>query len=204
MALENRLGITDSLELARAEERISKRKAQWLLESGTLETLNAGSFLALSEIHRYLFEDIYDFAGTIRRVNVSKGSFRFLPVLYLENAIGKIEKMPQSTFEEIIQKYVEMNIAHPFREGNGRAMRIWLDQILKREVRRVVNWSVVDKEAYLMAMERSPVKDTEIMTLLYDSLTDRIDDRMLYLRGVDASYYYEGYANYSAADGEEL
>ncbi len=196
MTLENKLGITDSAELARVEEKVSKRKAAWLFESGKLDELDAGTFKSLSEIHRVLFEDIYDFAGKIRTVNISKGNFRFAPVMYLETSIKHIEEMPQSTFDEIIEKYVEMNIAHPFREGNGRSTRIWLDLILKKEIRQVVDWSQVDKDDYLMAMERSPIKDIEIKYLLRNALTDKIYDREMYMKGIDHSYYYEGYNIY--------
>ncbi len=200
MALDNILGITDSAELARAEEQISKKKAAWLFESGRLDELDAGSFASLAEIHRLLFSDIYDFAGRPRNVNISKGSFRFAPVMYLEVSIRHIEEMPQSDFEEIIEKYVEMNIAHPFREGNGRSTRIWLDLMLKKEIHRVVDWSKVDKDDYLMAMERSPVKDIEIKHVLRNALTDKIDDREMYMKGIDHSYYYEGYNTYKVKE----
>ena len=196
MALENKLGITDSVELARAEEKISKSKAVNLFKSGILDSLKAGSFHALAEIHKYLFGEIYDFAGIIRTVNIAKGSFRFVPVMYLEGALKNIEAMPQSTFDEIVEKYVEMNIAHPFREGNGRSMRIWLDLILKKELHQVIDWSSVDKNDYLLAMERSSVKDVEIKFLLKKALTDRINDSVVYMKGIDASYHYEGYALY--------
>ena len=196
MALENKLGITDSAELAREEERISKKKALWLFESGTLDSLKAGTFAALQEIHKCLFEELYDFAGKIRTVNLAKGNFRFVPVMYLETALGNIEKMPQSTYDEIIEKYVEMNVAHPFREGNGRSTRIWLDHILKMEIGKVVDWSKVDKEDYLLAMERSPIKDVEIKVLLKEALTDEVDSREVYMKGIDHSYYYEGYTTY--------
>lgn len=198
--LKNRLGITSSVELARAEEKITKKKAASMFESGFLDTLTAGSFQALSSIHRYLFGEIYDFAGTLRDVNIAKGNFRFASVMYLRDALEKIEKMPQSSFDEIIEKYVEMNIAHPFREGNGRSMRIWLDLMLKRELGLVVNWQLVDKEDYLLAMERSPVKDLEIKHLLKSALTDRIYDRDVYMKGIDYSYYYEGYSMYKAEE----
>lgn len=191
--LINKLGIMDSAELAREEERISKKKAIEMFEKGFYDQLLPGTFKSLSEIHRYLFDEIYDFAGTIRDVNISKGNFRFAPVMYLKEALKNIEKMPQSTFEEIIEKYVEMNVAHPFREGNGRSTRIWLDLILKKELGYVVDWSKVDKDDYLLAMERSPVKDIEIKYLLRKALTDRIDDREIYMKGIDHSYYYEGY-----------
>ena len=196
MALENKLGITDSAELAREEEKISKKKALWLFESGTLDSLKAGTFAALQEIHKCLFEELYDFAGKIRTVNLAKGNFRFVPVMYLETALGNIEKMPQSTYDEIVEKYVEMNVAHPFREGNGRSTRIWLDHILKMEIGKVVDWSKVDKEDYLLAMERSPIKDVEIKVLLKEALTDEVDSREVYMKGIDHSYYYEGYTTY--------
>ena len=196
MILENKLNIINQIELAREEERISKAKAKQLFESGFLDTLQTGSFKALSAIHKYLFGDIYLFAGEIRKVNISKGNFRFAPISYLEASIKNIEKMSQSTFDEIIEKYVEMNIAHPFREGNGRSMRIWLDNILKKELKLVVNWEIVDKDDYLLAMERSPIKDIEIKYLLKNALTNKIDDYKLYMRGIDASYYYEGYILY--------
>lgn len=196
MALENKLNLNDSAALAREEERISKRKAKELYDSGYLNTLDAGSFRALCEIHRYLFADIYDFAGEIRTVNLAKGSFRFAPLMYLKSALENVEKMPQSTFDEIIEKYIEMNIAHPFREGNGRATRIWLDLMLKQELQRVVDWSRVDKNDYLLAMERSPIKDIEIKHLLRNALTDKIDDRAIYMKGIDNSYLYEGYQSF--------
>ena len=196
MALENKLGITDSAELAREEEKISKKKALWLFESGTLDSLKAGTFAALQEIHKCLFEEWYEFAGQIRTVNLAKGNFRFAPMMYLETALGNIEKMPQSTYDEIIEKYVEMNVAHPFREGNGRSTRIWLDHILKMEIGKVVDWSKVDKEDYLLAMERSPIKDVEIKVLLKEALTDEVDSREVYMKGIDHSYYYEGYTTY--------
>ena len=200
MALENLLGIEDSAELARAEEKISKRNAVELFESGALDALQAGTFAALAEIHRRLFGDIYAFAGEIRRVNLAKGNFRFAPVLYLQAALENIEKMPQSTFEEIVEKYVEMNVAHPFREGNGRSMRIWLDLMLKKSLGQVVDWSRVDKEDYLLAMERSPVRDTEIKHVLRNALTAQVNDREIYRKGLDNSYFYEGYAVYRARD----
>lgn len=196
MALENKLGIDDSAELAREEERISKKKAVWLFESGTLDTLPVGTFAALQEIHKYLFEDIYDFAGKIRTVNLAKGNFRFAPLMYLEVALANIDKMPQSTYDEIIEKYVEMNIAHPFREGNGRSTRIWLDLMLKQGIGKVVDWSKVDKEDYLLAMERSPIKDVEIKVLLKAALTDDITSREVFMKGIDHSYYYEGYTTF--------
>lgn len=193
MALENKLGLTSSADLAREEERISKKKAVWLFESGTLDKLPVGTFASLKAIHKALFEDIYDFAGELRTVNLAKGNFRFAPLMYLEAALANIEKMPQGTFNEIIEKYVEMNVAHPFREGNGRSTRIWLDCILKKELHQVVDWSRVDKEDYLLAMERSPIRDLEIKTLLRAALTDQINDREVYMKGIDASYHYEGY-----------
>ena len=196
MALENKLGITDSSELARVEEKISKKKALEMFESGLLDTSELGTFKTLSEIHKFLFGDIYDFAGKIRDVNIAKGGFRFAPVMYLEVALENITKMPQTTFDEIIEKYVEMNVAHPFREGNGRSARIWLDNILKRELKQVVDWRKVDKEDYLLAMERSPIKDVEIKVLLKAALTDQINDREVYMKGIDASYHYEGYYVY--------
>lgn len=198
MALENKLGISDSAELAREEERISKKKALLLFESGYLDKLPHGTFKALSEIHRILFEDIYDFAGKVRDVNIAKGNFRFAPVMYLESALEHIDKMPQSTFDEIIEKYVEMNVAHPFREGNGRSGRIWLDMILKAELHKVVDWSKVDKDDYLLAMERSPIRDIEIKHVLSAALTDKINDREMYIKGIDTSYFYEGYTSYKA------
>lgn len=200
MALENKLGITNSAELADVEERISKQKAAELFETGYLDTLEAGSFAALAEIHRYLFEEIYDFAGKLRTMNIAKGGFRFAPVMYLAEALKSIERMPQSNFEEIIAKYVEMNVAHPFREGNGRSTRIWLDCILKKELGMVVDWSAVDKQDYLLAMERSPIRDTEIKLLLKQALTDRINDREVFMKGIDASYSYEGYSEYKTGE----
>lgn len=200
MTLNNKLGITDSSELAREEERISKKKALQMFEENFFDKLNAGTFQSLSEIHKYLFGDIYDFAGQIREVNIAKGNFRFAPVMYLEVSIKNIEKMPQSTFDEIIEKYVEMNIAHPFREGNGRSTRIWLDLILKKELNKVIDWRLVDKDDYLLAMERSPIKDIEIKTILKAALTDKINDREVYMKGIDHSYYYEGYTVYQTQD----
>lgn len=191
--LENKLGITDSATLAREEERISKKKAKELFERGRLLELEAGTFAALQAIHRYLFEDIYDFAGQIRTVNLAKGNFRFAPVMYLEAALENIDNMPQSTFDEIVEKYVEMNVAHPFREGNGRSTRIWLDLLLKAELNQVIDWSKVEKEDYLLAMERSPIRDIEIKHVLRAALTDAIDSREVYMKGIDHSYYYEGY-----------
>ena len=196
MTLENKLNITDAVELARAEEKISKTKALKLFTSGYLNTLEAGTFDSLAEIHRYLFDEIYSFAGNVRTVNMAKGNFRFAPVMYLEQALKHIEAMPQSTYNEIIEKYVEMNIAHPFREGNGRSTRIWLDLILKKELGKVIDWSQVDKNDYLLAMERSPIKDIEIKVLLQPALTDHINDRLIYMKGIDASYHYEGYTLY--------
>lgn len=196
MVLENKLNITDPAELAREEERISKIKAKEMFETGLLDKLEAGTFESLKQIHEYLFGDIYDFAGEIRKVNIAKGNFRFTPLTYLEEAIKNIEKMAQTSFEEIIEKYVEMNIAHPFREGNGRSTRIWLDLILKKELNVVVDWSKVDKTDYLLAMERSPIKDIEIKELLKKALTDEINDREVYMKGIDNSYSYEGYISY--------
>ena len=193
MALQNKLGLTDELELAREEERISKQKALALYDTGLLDTFPVGTFAGLAMIHKYLFEDIYEFAGQMRTVNIAKGNFRFAPVMYLRPALESIDRMPQSTFDEIIEKYVEMNVAHPFREGNGRSARIWLDCILKKELHQVVDWSRVDKSDYLMAMERSPVKDLEIKVLLHKALTEQINDRQVYMKGIDASYHYEGY-----------
>lgn len=200
MALNNKLKITDSVELARIEEKISKKRAIELFESGYLDGLEAGKYNSLSDIHRYLFEDIYEFAGKIRDVNIAKGNFRFAPVMYLKASLEHIESMPQSSFDEIIEKYVEMNIAHPFIEGNGRSTRIWLDLILKKELGKVVNWSEVDKNDYLLAMERSPIKDIEIKHILKQALTDKINDREIYMKGIDTSYYYEGYTVYRIED----
>lgn len=200
MVLKNKLGITNSAELAREEEKISKTKALELFENNNLDTFDIGKFASLAKIHQYLFEDVYDFAGKIRDVNIAKGNFRFAPVMYLEAAIKHIDEMPQSTFDEIIEKYVEMNVAHPFREGNGRSTRIWLDMILKKELRMVVDWNKVDKEDYLLAMERSPIKDVEIKVLLKNALTDKINDRNVYMKGIDASYYYEGYYVFKTED----
>lgn len=200
MALNNKLQITDSVELARMEEKLSKKKAIELFQSGYLDKLEAGRYNTLAEIHRYLFEDIYEFAGIIRDVNIAKGNFRFAPVMYLKASLEHIELMPQSNFDEIIEKYVEMNIAHPFREGNGRSARIWFDLILKKELGKVVNWSKVDKNDYFLAMERSPIKDIEIKHLLKQALTDKINDRDIYMKGIDTSYYYEGYTVYKTED----
>ena len=193
MILENKLNFIDPVELAREEEKISKKRAKKMFETGYLNTLEPGTFETLKNIHQYLFEEIYEFAGKLRKVNIAKGNFRFIPLSYLEEAIKNIEKMPQSTYEEIIEKYVEMNIAHPFREGNGRSTRIWLDLILKKELNLVIDWNTVDKTDYLLAMERSPIKDIEIKELLRKSLTDKIDDREVYMKGIDNSYLYEGY-----------
>ena len=198
--LENKLGLTSSAELARMEEQLSKKKAVLLFEKGILDSLPAGKFSTLQAIHRYLFEDIYEFAGEIRKVNMAKGNFRFAPLMYLDAALENIDKMPQSDFDEIIEKYVEMNIAHPFREGNGRSARIWLDHMLKQEIGKVIDWSKVDKEDYLLAMERSPVKDIEIKYLLKNALTDEVDSREVYMKGIDHSYYYEGYAVYKTEE----
>lgn len=200
MVLENKLGITNLPELAEAEEKISKKKAIELFENGILDKLEAGKFASLKAIHKYLFEDIYNFAGELRTVNISKGNFRFAPLMYLEAALANIDKMPQSTFDEIIEKYVEMNIAHPFREGNGRSTRIWLDCILKKEIGKVVDWSQVDKEDYLLAMERSPIKDIEIKHILKKALTDDINSREVYMKGIDHSYYYEGYTTFKTEE----
>ena len=197
MILKNKLDIVDNINLAKEEERITKKKALKLFDNGILEKLGLGKFLELEEIHKYLFEDIYEFAGKIRDENISKGNFRFAPVMYLKEALKNIDKMPQKTYDEIIEKYVEMNIAHPFREGNGRSTRIWLDRILMKELGQVVDWSKVDKNDYLLAMERSPIKDVEIKVLLKEALTDKINDRTVYMKGIDASYYYEGYYTYT-------
>lgn len=200
MVLENKLGLTSSDELAREEERISKKKAVELFEKCILDNLTAGKFSTLQAIHKYLLEDIYDFAGELRTVNIAKGNFRFVPLMYLQAALDNIDKMPQSNFDEIVEKYVEMNIAHPFREGNGRSTRIWLDHILKTEIGKVVDWSKVDKEDYLLAMERSPIKDVEIKVLLKGALTDEINSREVYMKGIDHSYYYEGYTTFKAEE----
>ena len=198
--LENKLGITDSTELARMEEKISKQKALEMFESGFFETLELGTYKSLAMIHQYLFDEIYDFAGKLRKVNISKGNFRFAPLMYLETALQSIDKMPQSTFDEIVEKYVEMNVAHPFREGNGRSTRIWLDLMLKKEIGYVVDWSKVDKEDYLLAMERSPIKDVEIKVLLKEALTDEAGSREVYRNGIDQSYYYESLSAFRAGD----
>lgn len=200
MVLENKLGLTSSSDLAREEERISKKKAIELFENGILDKLDAGKFSSLKAIHKYLFDDIYYFTGEIRTVNISKSNFRFAPLMYIEAALDNIDKMPQSTFDEIVEKYVEMNIAHPFREGNGRSMRIWLDIILKTELHKVVDWSNVDKEVYLLAMERSPIKDIEIKHILKAALTDDVNSRDVYMKGIDHSYYYEGYSAFKAEE----
>ena len=200
MILENRLNITDSAELACDEERISKKKAAELFEKGILNNLPVGKFSTLQAVHKYLFEDIFDFAGKIRTVNLAKGNFRFAPLIYLQAALDNIDKMPQSTFDEIIEKYVEMNIAHPFREGNGRSTRIWLDHILKNEIGKVVDWSKVDKEDYLLAMERSPIKDVELKVLLKGVLTDEINSREVYMKSIDQSYYYEGFTAFKTEE----
>lgn len=198
--LDNKLGINNSTDLAREEERISKKKAIELFENNILDILEVGKFSTLQTIHKYLFEDIYDFAGKLRNVNIAKGNFRFASIIYIEEALKNIDKMPQSNFDEIIEKYVEMNVAHPFREGNGRSTRIWLDHILKNEIGKVIDWSKVDKEDYLLAMERSPIKDLEIKYLLKNALTDEINSREVYMKGIDHSYYYEGYITFKAQD----
>lgn len=200
MTLENKLGIASSPELAELEEKISKKKAVELFEKGVLDSLDAGTFESLQKIHKYLFDDIYPFAGEVRTVNISKGNFRFAPLMYLEAALESIDKLPQSTFDEIVEKYVEMNIAHPFRESNGRSSRIWLDQILKQEIGMVVDWSRVGKEDYLLAMERSPIKDIEIKHILKNALTDKINDREIFIKGIDHSYYYEGYTTFKTSE----
>ena len=200
MALENNLGLTSSADLAREEERISKKKAAQLFDRKLFDTFDVGTFAGLAEIHQYLFEDIFDFAGEIRTVNLAKGNFHFAPLMYLQAVLHNIDKMPQSTFDEIVEKYVEMNIAHPFREGNGRSTRIWLDHILKNEISKVVDWSKVDKEDYLLAMERSPIKDIEIKHILKAALTDEINSREIYMKGIDHSYYYEGYTTFKTEE----
>lgn len=200
MVLNNKLGIEDPIELSKSEEKITKIKALKLFETGKLDSLEVGTFAGLAQIHKYLFEEIYEFAGKIRTENISKSNFRFASAMYLEEALKQIDKMPQSNFDEIIDKYIEMNIAHPFREGNGRSTRIWLDMILKKEIGKVVDWSKVDKEDYLLAMERSPIKNTEIKFLLREALTDKINDRDVYMKGIDASYNYEGYSTYKVED----
>lgn len=203
MALENKLGIKNSSELAREEERITKKKALELFDTGKISEFEVGTFKGLSSIHKYIFNDIYDFAGKMRTVNISKGNFRFVPVMYLEAALLNIDKMPQGNFDKIIEKYVEMNIAHPFREGNGRSTRIWLDMILKNEIGKVIDWSKVDKEDYILAMERSPIKDIEIKFLLKEALTDDINNRDVYMKGIDQSYHYEGYNIYKIEELEK-
>lgn len=200
MTLENKFGLTSSADLAREEEFVSKKRAVELFENSVLDSLPAGKFSTLQAIHKYLFEDIYDFAGELRTVNIAKGNFRFAPLLYLQAALESIDKMPQVSFDEIIEKYVEMNIAHPFREGNGRSTRIWLDHILKNEIGKVIDWSKVDKEDYLLAMERSPIKDVEIKVLLKCALTDETDSREVYMKGIDHSYYYEGYTTFKTEE----
>lgn len=200
MVLENKLNITDQVELNKAEEKISKIKAKKLFDSGKIEKIKVGTFTGLRQIHRYLFKDIYDFAGKLRTVNIAKGNFRFAPVMYLAQSLKQIDKMPQSNFDEIVEKYVEMNVAHPFREGNGRATRIWLDLIFKKELKKVVDWNKIDKADYLSAMERSPIKDIEIKHLLQNALTDKIDEREIFMKGIDVSYYYEGYDEYNIHD----
>ncbi len=200
MALENKLGITDSAQLAREEEKISKAKAKELFESGILDSLHPGTYVTLARIHEFLFDEIYDFAGKMRTVNIAKGNFRFAPLMYLQVSLENIDKMSQSSYDEIIEKYVEMNIAHPFREGNGRSMRIWLDLILKKELHQVIDWSKVDKEDYLLAMERSPIRDIEIKHVLKQALTDEINSREIYMKGIDTSYYYEGYVTYKTEE----
>lgn len=200
MALDNKLGLTSIAELDREEERISKKKAAQLFDQKLLDTFDVGTFAGLAAIHKYLFEDIFDFAGEIRTVNLAKGNFRFAPLMYLQVALDDIDKMPQSNFDDIIEKYVEMNIAHPFREGNGRSTRIWLDHILKNEIGKVLDWSKVDKEDYLLAMERSPIKDVEIKVLLKGALTDEINSREVYMKGIDHSYYYEGYTTFKTEE----
>jgi len=200
MILDNKLNITNQVELAKAEEKLSKQKAKQLFDSGDIATAEIGTFVGLAFIHAYLFEDIYHFAGKIRDVNIAKGNFRFAPLMYLQPSLKHIDAMPQSNFDEIIEKYVEMNIAHPFREGNGRATRIWLDLMLKKEIKQVVDWNLVDKDEYLSAMERSVVKDVEIKVLLKQALTDKIDDRALFMKGIDVSYYYEGYSEFKTEE----
>ncbi len=200
MALDNKLGLTSTAELDCEEERISKKKAAQLFDQKLLDTFGVGTFAGLALIHKYLFEDIYDFAGELRTVNIAKGNFRFAPLMYLQSALENIDKMPQSNFDEIVEKYVEMNIAHPFREGNGRSTRIWLDHILKNKIGKVVDWSKVDKEDYLLAMERSPIKDVEIKVLLKGALTDEINSREVYIKGIDHSYYYEGYTTFNTEE----
>lgn len=198
--LENKLGITDQIKLAKAEEKLSKQQIKMLFESGKINDLEVGTLYGLAELHRVMFDAVYFFAGKVRDVNIAKGNFRFAPVMYLKNALEHIDAMPQATFEEIIAKYVEMNVAHPFREGNGRSMRIWLDLILKKELGKVVDWRLVDKEAYLSAMERSPVNDLEIRYLLKEALTDKVNNREVFMKGIDTSYFYEEYMEYRIED----
>lgn len=200
MALENKLGITNSADLAREEEKFSKKRAKELFEKDLLKDMEPGKFSSLKAIHKYLFQDVYEFAGEIRKVNIAKGNFRFAPLMYLEVALKNIDNMPQNDFNQIVEKYVEMNIAHPFREGNGRSTRIWLDHILKNEIGKVVDLGKVDKEDYLLAMERSPVRDIEIKHVLSQALTDEIDNREIYMKGIDCSYYYEGYTTYKTEE----
>ena len=200
MVLKNKLDISDSLELAKIEEKLSKKKAIQLFESGYLDNLDAGTFASLAKIHQFLFDELYDFAGQVRDVNIAKGNFRFAPVIYLQAALENIDKMPQKSFDDIIAKYVEMNVAHPFREGNGRSARIWLDLMLKKELNLVVDWSKVNKEDYLLAMERSPIKDLEIKHLLKGALTEKVNDREIYMKGIDHSYSYEGYSTFKSVD----
>ena len=200
MVLENKLNITDQVELNKAEEKISKIKAKKLFDSGKIEKIKVGTFVGLKQIHKYLFEDIYDFSGKLRTVNIAKGNFRFAPVMYLAQSLKQIDKMPQSNFDEIVEKYVEMNVAHPFREGNGRATRIWLDLIFKKELKKVVDWNKIDKADYLSAMERSPIKDIEIKHLLQNALTDKINEREIFMKGIYVSYYYEGYDEFNIHD----
>lgn len=196
MILDNKLNINNQVDLARAEEKISKQKAKQLFDSGEINKVQVGTFAGLAFIHSYLFDEIYDFAGKMRDVNIAKADFRFAPLMYLEKSLEHIDKMPQGNFDQIMEKYVEMNIAHPFREGNGRATRIWLDLILKKELKQVVDWNLIDKEEYLSAMKRSVIKDVEIKFLLKGALTDKIDDRTLFMKGIDVSYYYEGYSEF--------
>lgn len=200
MVLKNKLGIENQVELNKAEERISKQKAKQLFDSGEIDKIEVGTFAGLCRIHRVLFDEIYDFAGEMRDVNIAKGNFRFAPLMYLEQSLKYIDQMPQSTFDEIVTKYVEMNIAHPFREGNGRSTRIWLDLIFKKELKKIIDWNKIDKADYLLAMERSPVKDVEIKQLLREALTDKINEREIFMKGIDVSYYYEGYSEFKIED----